>query len=51
MKFVIILFGILIISIAGFIQMHIYAQMKLKTTLLILAAGAVAFTVVGIIKL
>ena len=51
MKFSIIIFGIVLISIAGFIRMHIYAQIKLKTTILIMIATNIVFVIIAMIKL
>ena len=46
MEFVIILIGVIFLSIVGFIQMHIYAQIKLKTTILIIVLVVIAFMII-----
>jgi len=50
-KFGIIIIGIILISIVGFAQMYVYAQIKLKTTILIMILTNIVFTIIGILKL
>ncbi len=51
MKFKIIIFGIFLISLAGFVNMYVYAQIKLKTTILLIILTNTVFIIIATIKL
>jgi len=46
MEFVIIFIGIFFLSVAGFVQMYVYAQIKLKTVVLLVVIVNFIFVII-----
>jgi len=51
LKFTIIIIGTIFLSILGFIQLYVYAQIKLKITIFITILTNIVFIVIAILKL